>query len=156
MRVQIVSFNCVLKNNLGQFISSSFNQEIATTPDPDQAAMLPGLVQALQRLKKGERETIRLKATEAYGWYQPDLCVTVPRKDLPQSRKWTLGQAVQLTPMGESKPRTYRVTHLDSVNVTVDGNHPLAGQDLIFDLHVLDSRTEADVPLANAQINHSI
>lgn len=82
MRVQIVSFHCVLKNKLGQLISTSFNQDVATSCSSSQTPMLPGFVEALKTLKKGEKKEIILTADQAYGFYDPKLVVDVPRSKL--------------------------------------------------------------------------
>ena len=52
MRVQIVSFHCVLKNKLGHLISSSFNQDVVTSP-PENLDEKPSQIQALAGFIEG-------------------------------------------------------------------------------------------------------
>lgn len=136
MNAQVISFNCVLKNKTGQLISSTFNRDVLTcVSDPN--VMLFGLAKGLQNLKKGEKRTIFLSAEEAYGLYDPKRIILFPKKKLPQNLQ--PGQSVTIA--GKSKTlRTYRVAQLHDDLVTLDGNHPLAGQDLIFEIEALEAR----------------
>ena len=142
MRVQIVSFRCVLKNKLGQFISSSVNQEVVTTAShDDEDAILPDLVEGLRGLKKGQKRKINVAAERAYGFYDPKLVVEVSRTEIPRGRQLRAGDSVKGNFAGEGR-MAFRVVSATSAYVMLDGNHPLAGQDLVFDVEVTSSRTE--------------
>jgi FKBP-type peptidyl-prolyl cis-trans isomerase SlyD len=145
MRVQIVSFNCVLKNNLGQFISSSFNQDVVTTTTTQvepSGALLPGLVKALTVLKKGDCREISLSADEAYGFYDPELVFALARSRIP-SKKIKVGDLIHVeTEDGDLMP--CRVVSHTPKSVTLDGNHPLAGQDLVFNVEMVSTHMEND------------
>lgn len=136
MNAQVISFNCLLKNKSGQLISSTFNRDVLTSAgDPN--LMLSGLAKGLQNLKKGEKRSIFLAAEEAYGLYDPKRIILFPKKKLPQNLR--PGQSVSI--VGKSKTlRTYRVAQLHDDMVSLDGNHPLAGQDLIFEIEALEAR----------------
>jgi FKBP-type peptidyl-prolyl cis-trans isomerase SlyD len=143
MRVQIVSFNCVLKNKLGHFISSSFNQDVVTTQmreTPD--TMLPGLARALGVLKKGQKRAISLSADEAYGFYDPKLVFSVARSRVPVE-KIRIGDIIHIDREDEGLVPC-RVLSQTKGSVTLDANHPLAGQDLIFNVEVTASHSEND------------
>ncbi len=143
MRVHVVSFHCVLKNKLGQFISSSFNHDVTTTSSlAPQPAMLPGFIEALRELKKGEKREIMLTADQAYGFYDPKLVINIPRSKLSRGQQLKAGDTVQGMFHSDSSPRFYRVAECSPRSVSLDGNHPLAGQDLIFDIEVTASREE--------------
>ncbi|MBL7543449.1 MAG: FKBP-type peptidyl-prolyl cis-trans isomerase [Bdellovibrionaceae bacterium] len=137
MNVQVISFKCVLKNNLGTVISSTFNRDVLTAGQPDQTAMLSGLTKGLQNLVKGEKRSIALSAEEAYGLYDPKKVVFFPRKKIPNSTK--KGEVINILSKS-GIPRSYKVLELHSDFVSLDGNHPLAGQDLIFEIEALDAR----------------
>jgi len=137
MRTQVISFNCLLKNKAGQFISSTFNREVLTLVEADQAALLAGLAKGLQNLKKGEKRSISLTAEEAYGLYDPRKVILFPRKKLPQGLR--VGESVTI--VGKSGvQRTYKLVQFMDDMVSLDGNHPLAGQDLVFEIEALDAR----------------
>lgn len=137
MRAQIVSFNCVLKNRTGQLISTTYNHEVLTSIENDQNNLLSGLSKEMQNLKKGEKRTVTLKAEDAYGLYDLKKVILVPRKKLSKSVR--VGEIVFI--IGKSgMQRSYRVLELHNDFVNLDGNHPLAGQDLIFEIETLEAR----------------
>lgn len=137
MSAQIISFNCVVKNKAGQFISSTYNREVLTVAEMQASGVLYGLNKNLQNLKKGEKRTFAVQAEEAYGLYDPKKIILFPRKKLPNTvRK---GELINI--VGKSgAQRGYHVLELHSDLVSLDGNHPLAGQDLIFEIETLDAR----------------
>lgn len=136
MSTQVVSFNCKLKNKAGQLISSTFNRDVLTTIE-NPGAMLQGLAKGLQDLKKGEKRSIFLTANEAYGLYDPAKVIFFPRSKLPPHVQ--VGETISI--VGKSgKTRTYKVIQIHDDMLTLDGNHPLAGQDLVFEIEALDAR----------------
>lgn len=137
MNTQVISFNCVLKNLLGQVLSSSYNHDVLNAVD-DEKSMLLGLAKNLQNIKKGEKRVIALSAQEAYGFYDPQKVILYPRRKLPKDIR--RGGIVSI--MGKSgKLRTYTVIELRSDMVSLDENHPLAGQDLVFEIEALAARS---------------
>lgn len=144
MKAQIVSFKCVLKNKLGQVLSSSFNQDVINQVEVDHASnadpRLRGLAAGIQNVQEGERRQIMVAAHEAYGPYDPDLVVRVHRSELKNGDSLKIGSEV----FGRSAPNTsaqaYRVTEIVGDTLVLDANHPLAGQDLIFDIEVTSAR----------------
>lgn len=146
MNIQIISFNCILKNKTGNIISSTFNREVLAAVDT-QNMMLAGLVKGLQNLSKGERRTIAVKAEEAYGLYDPAKIILYPRVKLPKN----LHIRETISIVGKSGSiRSYRVLEFHDNMVSLDGNHPLAGQDLIFEIETLDARDATPQEIAEA------
>ncbi len=138
MKAQIISFRCVLKNKLGHLISSTVNQDVLSVPTShDDGKVLQGLSEGLVDLKEGEKRRISVSAERAYGFYDPDK-VTVCSRDSLHKKNLHLGDAV--TGVHEGKPMVFRVIELAGDEVTLDANHPLAGQDLIFEIEALDVR----------------
>lgn len=138
MKVQILSFHCVLKNRLGQVLSSSFNHDVINQIG-EGSGMLHGLIAGLQDLKEGEKRKVELLADQAYGFYDPGLVLEVRRSEVTHGKKLTLGSEIRRT-SSTGENRTFRVTHASKTSVVLDGNHPLAGQDLIFDIEVTSAR----------------
>jgi FKBP-type peptidyl-prolyl cis-trans isomerase SlyD len=137
MGAQIISFNCIVKNKVGLFISSSYNREVLTLSEMQPTGILSGLNKNLQNLKKGEKRSITVAAEEAYGLYDPKKVILFPRKKLPNDIK--KGEMINI--VGKSGvQRGYRILELHSDLVSLDGNHPLAGQDLIFEIETLEAR----------------
>lgn len=148
MNSQIISFNCVLKNKAGSLISTTYNRDVLTAVNAGETILL-GLAQGLQDLKKGERRKIDISASEAYGFYDLKKIILYPVKKL--SNDLRIGQVISI--MGKSGSlRTYKVLEFHNDFISLDGNHPLAGQDLVFEIEALEVRaaTHAEV---NASLN---
>lgn len=137
MKPQVVSFRCVLKNSLGTLISTTFSQDVITAVD-EPGSPLPGFTRRLKNLKEGERRRIPVEAKEAYGLYDPALLMKLPKNRLSKKKQFQLGEEIKLE-VG-SHLRTYRVIEINSHEVTLDANHPLAGQDLVFEIEVTAAR----------------
>lgn len=137
MQAQIISFNCIVKNKAGQLISSTYNRDVLTLSEMQPTPVLSGLNKNLQNLKKGEKRIIALLAEEAYGLYDPKKIILFPRKKLPVTiRKGEVINIVSKTGV----QRSYQVLDVHSDLISLDGNHPLAGQDLIFEIETLAAR----------------
>lgn len=147
MSVQVISFNCVLKNTIGQVISFTFNREVMTAIE-GQTAMLDGLARGLQNLTKGEKRTISLKAQEAYGFYEPSKVILFPKKNLKKDLR--IGEIISIA--GKSGAiRSYKVSQIHQDMVSLDGNHPLAGQDLIFEIEAIEARDATAAEIAESK-----
>jgi len=142
MKAQVISFHCVLKNKLGQVLSSSFNQGVLTASEPS-STPLKGLTLGLQDIQTGERRQIFVPADQAYGFYDLAKVKQIPLEDFPRAPM--LGEGLRLP--GESL--SFRVIEIKNGSVTLDANHPLAGQDLIFEVEAVDTRpaTADDLPV---------
>ena len=151
MKAQIVSFHCVLKNKLGQVISSTFNSDVINQLEQG-TVTLRGLVDGLQDVKKGEKRLIQVSADQAYGYYDPAFVFEVPRSELSQGSRLIVGNEVLTRSTTDGHVRVFRVIDTARDYVVLDGNHPLAGQDLIFDIEVTSAREalseELDWPVA--------
>ncbi len=136
MSIQVISFNCVLKNTAGKVISFTYNREVITSLE-GQKDLLEGLARGLQGLTKGEKRKISLSAQEAYGFYEPSKVILFPKKKF--GREVRVGESISI--VGKSgATRTYKVIQVHQDMVTLDGNHPLAGQDLIFEIETVEAR----------------
>jgi FKBP-type peptidyl-prolyl cis-trans isomerase SlyD len=136
MGVQVISFSCILKNKAGRLISSTFNREVITAVE-NPGTILAGLAKGLQNLKKGEKRTISLSAEEAYGLYDTQKIILFPRKKMDD--QLAIGESITI--VGKSGVRrTYRIVQFHDDMVSLDGNHPLAGQDLIFEIEAIAAR----------------
>lgn len=138
MQAQIVSFKCLLKNAAGKFISSSVNRDVLTSASGE-GAPLKALAEALHGLQKGQLRSIYVKAENAYGFYDPNKVIWYPLKKIANHQGLRCGQTVTIvSKTGNS--RSYVVQQIHGNLVSLDGNHPLAGQDLIFEIETLDAR----------------
>lgn len=148
MGIQVVSYRCTLKNRMGRVISSTVAQNVLIHPEAEHVP-LKALSEALRDLKKGEKRQIFLRAQEAYGFYDPTLVMTRRLDGLEFAGSLKVDDVLNY--VREGKAIRVRVTSVSPESVTLDGNHPLAGQDLIFEIQALDARDanpeEIDDPL---------
>lgn len=99
--------------------------------------MIPGFDRAVVDMEVGERRSIHLEPTDAYGEYNKDMVIVSKYSDLPGSENLEIGQNVMLmNEMGMRFPVT--VTAKDDDSITLDGNHRLAGKALNFDIVLVD------------------
>jgi FKBP-type peptidyl-prolyl cis-trans isomerase SlyD len=148
MKPQIISFQCTIKNKSGIPLMSSVNRNVLNKIDSDNTT-LNGLALALQGLKKGETRVISLSAEKAYGLYDPKKIIFHSKDKVPKTVK--VGEFITIVDRSH-KHRLYRVMNVQKEMITLDGNHPLAGQDLIFEISTLDVRDASDQEV-NASLN---
>ncbi|SEK55346.1 peptidylprolyl isomerase [Roseivivax marinus] len=99
--------------------------------------IIPGLDSAMPGMNVGEKKTVAVPAAEAYGDRNPDATQTVPRTEIPDHIPLDPGTQLQVqTPNGQTVPVV--VADVNESEVTLDANHPLAGQDLNFDIELVE------------------
>lgn len=97
--------------------------------------IIPGLDRKVEGMAVGERTTVTVPAAEAYGARDENQVQAVPRSAIPEGAE--VGSRLQAkTPEGREVALT--VVDLDDEQATIDANHPLAGQDLVFDVEVVE------------------
>lgn len=96
--------------------------------------IIPGFENALLGKNTGDKVTINIPAVEAYGEVREDLFVQVPNDKLPGEVE--VGQTLQAD-SGNGEPVMVVVEQVNEDHVVINGNHPLAGKDLIFDIEIL-------------------
>ena len=97
--------------------------------------MIPGFEKAVIYMNEGDKLTVRLKASEAYGEVDEDLFVEVNRADVFGDKKIKKGDSIQApTDDGVMMFKVHKVK--DDV-VILDGNSELAGKNLIFDIELI-------------------
>lgn len=101
-----------------------------------QGQIIPGLEKALEGLSEGETTKVTIPADEAYGQRNPQATQQVPREAVPDHIPLETGTQLQVqSPDGNTLPVT--VTEVTEESVTLDANHPLAGEDLTFEVEVV-------------------
>ncbi len=132
MKAQVISFRCVLKNMFGRILSSTVNCDIVNQVHG--SGLLSALAEGLQDLRAGERRSISLRADQAYGFYDPKKSFTRTREELRGADGLKIGDLVKM------QDSSYRVVEIMGDTITFDGNHPFAGQDLVFEIEALMAR----------------
>ena len=101
-----------------------------------QKMVVKGFENAIVGMASGEKKKISIQPKEAYGEYRKDLVATIDRSEIPNDIKPELGMMLQVSPE-PGRPTAVTVTELNEKTLTLDGNHPLAGKELTFELDLL-------------------
>ncbi|WP_298838993.1 peptidylprolyl isomerase [uncultured Roseobacter sp.] len=98
--------------------------------------IIPGLDVALPGMAVGDKKVVDIPCADAYGPLNPEMRQSVPREGIPDDIPLEVGTQLQMqTPTGQAMP--VMVVEVDEATVTLDANHPLAGQDLKFDIELM-------------------
>ncbi|MBK1706123.1 FKBP-type peptidyl-prolyl cis-trans isomerase [Halochromatium glycolicum] len=118
-----------------QFDSSRGQEPLEFTLGQNQ--MIGGFEEAVVGMSQGENKTVTIPSTEAYGERNESMVQQVPRSAIPPEIELAPGLMLQAQgPDGETL--RFTVADFDDESVTVDGNHPLAGRDLVFELELVE------------------
>ncbi len=109
--------------------------------------LIPGLEKELEGKKASDKFTVTIPAADAYGERVEALIQTVP-SDLFQGVE-TLEIGMRFEAQSEQGTHSVEITAIEDDKVTVDGNHPMAGLDLTFEVEVVDVRDAT-----NEEIEH--
>jgi FKBP-type peptidyl-prolyl cis-trans isomerase 2 len=102
-----------------------------------QGQLIPGFEKGLIDMKLNEKKTITIAKEEAYGDINNDLIQEVEKTQLPQDMTPEVGMGlVSKSPDGQEM--NLLVVEVREESIVIDGNHPLAGKELIFDLEVVE------------------
>lgn len=98
--------------------------------------IIPGFEQAVVGMSAGESKTAHIPVDDAYGPHRDEMVVEISRTQVPSDIEPEIGQQLQIQqPDGEVIPVT--ITDISDASITLDANHPLAGEDLVFDIELL-------------------
>jgi peptidylprolyl isomerase len=99
--------------------------------------IIPGFEQAVVGMNPGQSKIAKVPAEKAYGPHREEMVAVLDREQFPEHVKPAVGQRLQIR---EAEGRTVIVTVTDVTesSVTLDANHPLAGEDLTFDIELLE------------------
>jgi FKBP-type peptidyl-prolyl cis-trans isomerase SlyD len=89
---------------------------------------------AINGMMEGESASVQLPAGEAYGEHEPSLIFTDDLKNVPPQFRHIGAQVEMQNENGET--RAFVVTSMDDATMTLDGNHPLAGKAVIFNIKI--------------------
>lgn len=140
MRIEkekIVTLNYTLKNDSGVTVDSSDDGSFMYLHGARN--IIPGLETALEGKSAGDDVSVSVSPEQGYGARDESRIQPIPRQRFDQNENIELGMQFQAQgPDGETFVVT--VVDLDEEHVVVDGNHPLAGVRLNFEVNILDVR----------------
>jgi FKBP-type peptidyl-prolyl cis-trans isomerase 2 len=99
--------------------------------------MIKGFDAAVFGMGVGEEKSITIPCVEAYGEKREDMMLEIPIAQVPPNIKPEIGMELSLQNQA-GQPVPVKVANIDAEKITLDANHPLAGQDLIFDITLVE------------------
>ncbi len=99
--------------------------------------VIPGFENAIVGMSVGERKTVKVPPEEAYGKYDRNLIVDIDRSHMPEHLDLQLGKLLEFKAQ-DGSVALVTVRDITETKVTLDGNHPLAGRDLIFEIELVE------------------
>ncbi|HAZ12811.1 MAG: hypothetical protein A2X86_04100 [Bdellovibrionales bacterium GWA2_49_15] len=148
---KVVSMHYVLRDMAGEVVDQSetdgplsFIQGIGN--------IIPGLERVLEGKSIGDKFKITITPEDGgYGAIQPELIGKVPRSNFDENENLELGLVFEVN--NEQGQYLARVVELDETHVTLDANHPMAGQILNFEIEVVSVRDANLTELAHGHVH---
>ena len=147
---RVVLIHYTLTNDAGETLDSSAGSEPLAYLH-GRGNLIQGLESKLTGRVAGDKLDVRVAPGDGYGHVDPALTQTVPRSAFPDDADLRVGMRFQTqTARG---PQVVVVTHVSDESVSVDGNHPLAGQHLNFAVEITEVREASDEELAHGHVH---
>jgi peptidylprolyl isomerase len=102
-----------------------------------QGQLIPGFEKAVVGMNVGDSTEVEIPSDDAYGESREDLVISVPKDQLPDDVEPQVGMQLQVNQQ-DGQPIPVRITDVGEENLTLDANHPLAGQDLKFEIELVE------------------
>ena len=149
----VVTLHYVLKDDAGQVIDASSEGEPLSYLH-GHGNLVPGLERELEGKSAGDKLNVKVTAADGYGERDDRLVQRIPRRTLKGIAQVRVG--MRLTAQTQHGPRPVTVTQIAGDLITIDGNHPLAGQDLCFDIETTSTREATPEELERTQVAQAI
>lgn len=147
---KVVEINYTLKDKDGNVMDASNGQPLAYLHG--HGNLIPGLEKELEGKEIGDKFTVTIPAAEAYGERNDALVQTGVPKEMFQGVE-NLEVGMRFEAQTEQGMHSVEITEVTDEGVTVDGNHPLAGQDLTFDIEVMGMRDATEEELEHGHVH---
>lgn len=146
MSKQVIGFHYTLKDNNGGLIDSSEGQEPLIFLEGS-GQIIPGLEVEILPMAIGDKKNIEVKAADAYGDIIEDLKIIVQKSQFPSGQNLKIGDQFQVNE--DAHAPIFTVIKIEGEDVHVDGNHPMAGHDLFFDIEITEKRLATEDELSH-------
>jgi FKBP-type peptidyl-prolyl cis-trans isomerase SlyD len=145
-----VSIHYTLTNDKGEVLDSSIGDE-ALVYLHGEGNIISGLEQALNGKAVGDKFDVRLDAKDAYGEFMEDRIQVISRAMFEGVDELEVGMQFQADV--SDGPGIVTITNIDDDNITIDGNHPLAGEPLTFAVEVVAIRAATEEELDHGHVH---
>jgi FKBP-type peptidyl-prolyl cis-trans isomerase SlyD len=149
-RDSVVSIHYTLRDDAGEVIDSSAEREPLVYLH-GYGNIVEGLERELEGKSTGDKLTVKVAPADGYGEYEDQLVQKVARRTLKGIANVRVGMQLHAqTPQGT---RVVTVTHITGDMLTIDGNHPLAGKALNFEVEIADVRQATEEELSHGHVH---
>lgn len=139
---KVVHLGYSLKNSGGQVLDKADSSQPFTYLHGAKQ-IVPGLESALEGLKVGDKKNVVVAPGEGYGEKNPELKLAVSRSQFPEGVEIQPGMQFEAHAQ-DGQGVVFMVESIEGEKINLDGNHPLAGETLHFDVEVLGVRDATD------------
>ena len=147
---KVVTLNYTLTNDSGEVLDQSSNGQFAYLHGANN--IIPGLENALAGKAVGDNLNVKVSPDQGYGVRDENLSQVVGIEMFESPDDIQVGQQFHAQ-SGDGHPVVITVTKVEGDQVTIDGNHPLAGVTLNFDVTVVDVRDATEQELAHQHVH---
>ena len=148
---KVATLHYTLKDDKGALIESSSGNEPLTYIH-GMGNLIPGLESKLEGKQAGEKLSVVVKPEDAYGERDEEMIEVVDRAEFDDGEELEVGKEFQYDDE-EGNVFKVRVVSITDTKITIDGNHPLAGQTLAFDVEVLEVRDASKEELEHGHVH---
>ncbi|HEY0058406.1 MAG TPA: peptidylprolyl isomerase [Flavisolibacter sp.] len=99
--------------------------------------VIKGFDDGVRGMNVGDKRTVEIVSSDAYGEKEEDRVIEFPKTQFPPDMKPEVGMQLMMND-GQGQQLPVVITEVKEETVTLDANHPLAGQDLIFDIELVE------------------
>jgi len=146
----VVSIHYTLTNKAGEKLDSSVGAEPLSYLH-GAGNIIPGLESALSESSVGDKLIVTIEAADAYGERNEEQIQTVSKEMFKGMDNIKVGMQFQAD--SSSGPAIVTITKVEDDDITIDGNHPLAGEQLTFDVEVMDIRSATATEMEHGHIH---
>ncbi|EMJ96198.1 FKBP-type peptidyl-prolyl cis-trans isomerase [Leptospira alstonii] len=148
MKTRVITFHYTLHDNEGNLIDSSEGKAPLSYLE-GVGHIISGLEEEMKKMETGEKRKINVSAENAYGMKDPDLIFDVPKSQFPPNEDLQVGMMFQT----DEPDKVFTITELQEESVIVDGNHPLAGVNLVFDVELTGIREATEEEISHGHVH---
>jgi FKBP-type peptidyl-prolyl cis-trans isomerase SlyD len=110
-----------------------------------------GLEEAVEQLNVGDKKDVKVKPEKGYGDIDPQLMLEVARSNFPADMDLEIG--MQFSSKMGGKDNVFTVVSIDGDLISVNGNHPLAGQTLHYNIEIIEIRNATEEELSHGHVH---
>lgn len=113
--------------------------------------IIPGLEAEMEGKAVGDKFKVAIAPKDGYGERMDEMINTMPKSQFPETEQLEVGMQFQADT--DHGPLIFTITNIEGEDVTIDGNHPLAGVNLNFEVEVVEIRDATENELSHGHVH---